>query len=156
MMVDAPLLERLIPCVRSHLLVIRVLHAPRMRTLGYMHDDIPRLQLGTMHFEVPAYIATCAQGFFFIHVRRYVAAARSLRRFYNVHILFQKIVLVRPSDAISSVKTLGLLSAANLDFVCLLKCFPCVENLHIVVSVSSFAKFRCLHYCLCSVIVHQI
>jgi hypothetical protein len=29
-----------------------------------MHDDIPRLQLGTMHFEVPAYIATCAQGFF--------------------------------------------------------------------------------------------
>lgn len=47
-------------------------------------------------------------------------------------------VLVRPSDGMRSVKILGLLSAPNLDFVTgLLKCFPCVEKLHIVVRVSS-------------------
>ncbi|TKW31527.1 hypothetical protein SEVIR_2G111600v4 [Setaria viridis] len=115
MIVDAPLLERLIPRVPSHHLVIRVIHAPRLRTLGYLHDDIPRLQLGTMHFE--------------------------------------KMVLVRPSDGIRSVKILGLLSAPNLDFVTgLLKCFPCVEKLHIVSytqmifknDVKCYAPLECL------------
>ncbi|CAN6222977.1 unnamed protein product [Urochloa humidicola] len=115
MIVDAPLLERLIPRVPSKLLVIRAIHAPRLRTLGYLHDDIPRFQLGTMHF--------------------------------------QKMVLVRPSDAMRSVKILGLLTAPNLDFVTsLLKCFPCVEKLHIVSytqmilknDVKGYAPLECL------------
>ncbi|CAL5089868.1 unnamed protein product [Urochloa decumbens] len=115
MIVDAPLLEMLIPRVPSNRLVIRVIHAPRLRTLGYLHDDIPRLQLGTMHF--------------------------------------QKMVLVRPSDAMRSVKILGLLTAPNLDFVTgLLKCFPCVEKLHIVSytqmihknNAKSYAPLECL------------
>ncbi|WVZ62717.1 LOW QUALITY PROTEIN: hypothetical protein U9M48_012428 [Paspalum notatum var. saurae] len=93
--VDAPLLERLIPRIPSYALVIRVIQAPRLRTLGYLHDDIPRFQIGTMHFK--------------------------------------KMVPVSLPVAIRSVKILGLLTAPNLDFVtCLLKCFPCVEKLHIV------------------------
>ncbi|PUZ69288.1 hypothetical protein GQ55_2G095400 [Panicum hallii var. hallii] len=88
--VDAPLLERLIQCVR----VIRIIQAPRLRTLAY-DDHIPISQLGTMHFE--------------------------------------KTVLVGPSDAMRSVKILGLLTAPDLDYVTgFLKCFPCVEKLYIV------------------------
>ncbi|KAF8731663.1 hypothetical protein HU200_015591 [Digitaria exilis] len=55
MIVEAPLLERLTPRVPSNLLVIRVLHAPRLRAVGYLHDDIPRLQLGTLHFKIINY-----------------------------------------------------------------------------------------------------
>jgi len=44
--VDAPLLESLIQCVR----VIRIIRAPKLRTLAY-DDHIPILQLGTRHFE---------------------------------------------------------------------------------------------------------
>lgn len=47
--VDAPLLESLIQCVR----VIRIIRAPKLRTLAY-DDHIPILQLGTRHFEVAA------------------------------------------------------------------------------------------------------
>ncbi|KAJ1288898.1 hypothetical protein BS78_02G123400 [Paspalum vaginatum] len=93
--VDAPLLERLIPRIPSYVLAIHIIQAPRLRTLGYLHDDIPRFQIGTMHFK--------------------------------------KMVPVSLPVAIRSVKILGLLTAPNLDFVtCLLKCFPCVEKLHIV------------------------
>lgn len=71
----------------------------------------------------------------------YVAATHSVMSFY-LHVLFQKMVLVRPSDAMRSVRILGLLTAPNRDFVTgLLKCFPCVEKLHIVV-----------RYLLCSVL----
>ncbi|CAN6203604.1 unnamed protein product [Urochloa humidicola] len=95
LIINAPLLERLIPRVPSNRLKVHVIHAPRLRTVGYLHDDIPNLQLGTMHF--------------------------------------QKMVLVKPSDAMRSVKILGLLTGPNLDFVTgLLTCFPCVEKLHIV------------------------
>ncbi|KAL6615539.1 hypothetical protein ACP70R_037809 [Stipagrostis hirtigluma subsp. patula] len=48
---DAPLLERLIPRIPNHGLVIRVMQAPRLRTLGYLHDDIPTFELGTLLFE---------------------------------------------------------------------------------------------------------
>ena len=47
--VDAPLLESLIQCVR----VIRIIRAPKLRTMAY-DDHIPILQLGTRHFEVSA------------------------------------------------------------------------------------------------------
>lgn len=49
---DAPLLEMLIPQPPSYGLVIWVIHAPKLKTLGYLHDDIPTFQLGTMFFEV--------------------------------------------------------------------------------------------------------
>uniref|UniRef100_A0A0A9BLW6 Uncharacterized protein n=1 Tax=Arundo donax TaxID=35708 RepID=A0A0A9BLW6_ARUDO len=48
---DAPLLERLIPRLPSYGLVIRVIQAPKLKTLGYLHDDIRTLELGTMVFE---------------------------------------------------------------------------------------------------------
>ncbi|KAL6615537.1 hypothetical protein ACP70R_037807 [Stipagrostis hirtigluma subsp. patula] len=48
---NAPLLERLIPRIPNHGLVIRVMQAPRLRTLGYLHDDIPTFELGAMVFE---------------------------------------------------------------------------------------------------------
>nr|CAB3452598.1 unnamed protein product [Digitaria exilis]CAB3456304.1 unnamed protein product [Digitaria exilis] len=48
-------------------------------------------------------------------------------------LVIRKMLLVRPSDAMRSVRILGLVTAPNLDFVTgLLKCFPCVEKLHIV------------------------
>ncbi|RLM84770.1 F-box protein [Panicum miliaceum] len=100
--VDAPLLERLIQCVR----VIRIIQAPRRRTLAY-DDHIPILQLGTMDFD--------------------------------------KTVLVGPSDAMRSVKILGLLTAPDLDYVTgFLKCFPCVEKLYIVNDVKHSAPLECL------------
>ncbi|CAL5076028.1 unnamed protein product [Urochloa decumbens] len=58
-----------------------------------------------------------------------------------------------PSDAMRSVKILGFLTAPNLDFVTgLLKCFPCVEKLHIVSytqmihknNAKSYAPLECL------------
>jgi hypothetical protein len=49
---DAPLLEMLIPQPPSYGLVIWVIHAPKLKTLGYLHDDIRTFQLGTMFFEV--------------------------------------------------------------------------------------------------------
>ncbi|KAL5657400.1 hypothetical protein ACJX0J_030563, partial [Zea mays] len=48
---DALLLEMLIPQPPSYGLVIWVIHAPKLKTLGYLHDDIPTFQLGTMFFE---------------------------------------------------------------------------------------------------------
>ncbi|CAL5089880.1 unnamed protein product [Urochloa decumbens] len=49
--VDAPFLERLIPRIPSCRLVIQIIQAPRLRTMGYLHDDIPMFQLGTLLFE---------------------------------------------------------------------------------------------------------
>ncbi|CAL5079763.1 unnamed protein product [Urochloa decumbens] len=48
---DAPLLERLIPRLPNSGLVIRVSRAPKLRTLGYLNDDINTFELGTMLFE---------------------------------------------------------------------------------------------------------
>ena len=60
--------------------------------------------------------------------------------------LFQKMVVVGPSDAMCSVKILGLLTAPDLGSVTgLLKCFPCVK-LYIVVRLSSLLIFI-LHMC---------
>ncbi|TVU39624.1 hypothetical protein EJB05_13051 [Eragrostis curvula] len=47
----APLLERLIPQISCYGLVIRVIKAPKLRTLGYLQDDIPTFEFGTMVFE---------------------------------------------------------------------------------------------------------
>ena len=54
---DAPLLETFIPQPPTYGLVIRVIHAPKLKTLGYLHDDIPIFQLGTMLFEVQLHLS---------------------------------------------------------------------------------------------------
>ncbi|KAL6622883.1 hypothetical protein ACP70R_032762 [Stipagrostis hirtigluma subsp. patula] len=48
---DAPLLERLIPRCPNYGLLIRVIKAPKLKTLGYLHDDIPTFEVGTLHLE---------------------------------------------------------------------------------------------------------
>jgi hypothetical protein len=68
----------------------------------------------------------------------YVASRYSLAHMVFCSFLFQKTLLVGPSDAMRSVKILGLLTAPDLGYVTgFLKCFPCVEKLYIVVRVSS-------------------
>ncbi|TVU39622.1 hypothetical protein EJB05_13049 [Eragrostis curvula] len=58
--VGAPLLERLIPRIPTCGLVIRVIQAPKLRTLGYLYDDIPTFELGTILLEkmVPVSLST--------------------------------------------------------------------------------------------------
>lgn len=48
---DAPLLEKLISRPPNDGLVIRI-HAPKMKTLGCLHDDIHTFELGNIVFKV--------------------------------------------------------------------------------------------------------
>lgn len=66
----------------------------------------------------------------------------------------QKMMPVNLSDVMRSVSILALLTAPNLDLVTgLLKCFPCVEKLYIVVRVSSLLNPVTLYsFHLCCVI----
>jgi len=49
---NAPLLERLTPrIIRHEGFVIRVIQAPKLKTLGYLSDKISTLELGTMVFQ---------------------------------------------------------------------------------------------------------
>ena len=50
---NAPLLERFTPRYIQHEgFVIRVIQAPKLKTLGYLSDKITTLELGTMVFQV--------------------------------------------------------------------------------------------------------
>lgn len=54
---NAPLLERLTPpCIRNEGFVIWVTQAPKLKTLGYLSHKISTIELGTMVFQVAAYI----------------------------------------------------------------------------------------------------
>lgn len=61
---DAPLLERLTPPVIWHEgFVIRVIQAPKLKTLGYLSQKISTLQLGNMVFQVASYTYTAGISF---------------------------------------------------------------------------------------------
>ncbi|TVU40239.1 hypothetical protein EJB05_13692, partial [Eragrostis curvula] len=56
----APLLERLIPgSIHNDDLVIRIIQAPRLRTLGYLTERIATFQLGTMVFQKMTPVSQC-------------------------------------------------------------------------------------------------
>ncbi|TVU39620.1 hypothetical protein EJB05_13047, partial [Eragrostis curvula] len=56
----APLLERLIPlALDNHDLVIRVIQAPKLKTLGYLTQRVATLQLGTMVFQKMTPVSLC-------------------------------------------------------------------------------------------------
>lgn len=50
---DAPMLERLIPRDLGNAIRIQVIHAPRLKTLGYLCDKISEFEMGTTVLKVP-------------------------------------------------------------------------------------------------------
>ena len=136
---NAPLLERLTPrIIRHEGFVIRVIQAPKLKTLGYLSDTISTLELGTMVFQVRSCMLIYCRHFYFLICYFFTLLAHP---FYSP-CLFQKVVPVSLSYVMRTMKILALNTAPNLDVVIdFLKCFPCVEKLYIVVSVFFFVKF---------------
>jgi len=136
---NAPLLERFTPRYIQHEgFVIRVIQAPKLKTLGYLSDTISTLELGTMGFQVRSCMLIYCRHFYFLICYFFTLLAHT---FYST-CLFQKLVPVSLSNVMRAMKILALNTAPNLDVVIdFLKCFPCVEKLYIVVSVFFFVKF---------------
>jgi hypothetical protein len=142
---DAPLLETLIPRPPCYGLVIRVIHAPKLKTLRYLHDDIPIFQLGTMPFEVQLHRSLSPMHF-------HVCILSPLTRPYMVyvHTLFQKMVpIISLPNVMRTVKTLALLTAPDLDLVTgFLKCFPMRGEVIHCGEIFFFLKFLHTSTCL--------
>ena len=136
---NAPLLERFTPRYIQHEgFVIRVIQAPKLKTLGYLSDTISTLELGTMVFQVCSCMHIYCRHFYFLICYFFTLLAHT---FYSP-CLFQKLVPVSLSNVMRAMKILALNTAPNLDVVIdFLKCFPCVEKLYIVVSVFFFVEF---------------
>ncbi|CAL5066000.1 unnamed protein product [Urochloa decumbens] len=90
---DAPVLERLLPCSVWNSLAIRIVQAPKLRTLGDLDDKISTFQFGT--------------------------------------VVIKRMVPVSLPNAIRTVKILALEGYTLSVVIDMLKCFPCVEKLHL-------------------------
>jgi hypothetical protein len=121
--VDTPLLERLLfPCLDGDG-TIRVIRAPKLEILGPFSSCMSKIQIANMIFQV------AAGALLTVHLQ-------PLDVFSYVHCFHQGMIPSSLSNSICNVKVLALkYSVHDMNVVLdVLRCFPFLENLCVIVS----------------------
>ena len=142
---DAPLLQRLLQLQPCGVLNVSVISAPKVETLGCLGYD-STLLFGTSVIQVTSCLHEASHCI--TACTKKICAICIYREPNTVFCLLKKSCAVSFTTVVSSVKILAIcLYSLNLDMVInLMRCFPCLEKLYILVVtklIQLFILFDC-------------